>query len=234
MTAIHMGRRPFDPAAGRLRIALRAMSQGRGHHHHHRGPGGPGGFPPFDVLVGRGPGGPFGPGGPGGPWRRRKARRGDVRMAALLLLAEEPRNGYAIMQELEQRSGGAWRPSPGSVYPALQQLEDEGLIRSDEQDGRRLFDLTDAGRAYVDERPEGETAPWEAMAAGGISDAAAEAGGVMRDVGLAFLQVLNAGSDAQIGEASRVLAETRRSLYRILAEGEPGDAPAQEPPSGDA
>src|SRR4029077_4932729 len=87
----------------------------------------------------------FGPGA--GPyWRARKARRGDIRTAALLLLAEEPRNGYQIMQEVEERSGGAWRPSPGSVYPALSQLEDEGLIRSEEHDGRKVFALTDAGR----------------------------------------------------------------------------------------
>src|SRR6267142_1980350 len=75
-----------------------------------------------------------------------KARRGDIRTAALLLLAEEPRNGYQIMQEVEERSNGVWRPSPGSVYPALQQLEDEGLIRSQETDGRKLFALTDEGR----------------------------------------------------------------------------------------
>ena len=78
----------------------------------------------------RRPFGGFGPGGPRG--RGRKARRGDIRTAALLLLAEEPRNGYQIMQEVEERSEGVWRPSPGSVYPALQQLEDEGLIRSEE------------------------------------------------------------------------------------------------------
>src|SRR5580658_9560567 len=113
----------------------------RGGHRHRRGGGpglrgGPGGFP----FGGFGGGGyPSGP-----PWRGggRKARRGDIRTAALLLLAEEPRNGYQIMQEVEERSEGAWRPSPGSVYPALQQLEDEGLIRSEEVDGRKLFRLT--------------------------------------------------------------------------------------------
>jgi DNA-binding PadR family transcriptional regulator len=232
MTAtVHtMGDRPFDRPARRLAIALRAMGGGRGgwaqHHGPPHGPGGhgPGGFGgrgrggfPFDVLFGGGP--PFG--GPGGPFGRRKARRGDVRTAALLLLAEEPRNGYGIMQELERRSGGAWRPSPGSVYPALQQLEDESLVRTEEHEGRKRYALTDSGRAYVAERPEGEPAPWETMGGGGMSEAAAETGGVMRDVGLAFVQVLHAGSDAQIAEAGRVLADTRRALYRILAEGEP-------------
>src|SRR5690242_21821398 len=92
--------------------------------------------------------GPY-PGGPRG--RGRKARRGDIRTAALLLLAEEPRNGYQIMQEVEERSQGEWRPSPGSVYPALAQLEDEGLIRSEEGDGRKLFALTDEGRKLVED-----------------------------------------------------------------------------------
>src|SRR5579862_5314173 len=107
----------------------------RGHRRHRHGRGEFGGFP-F--------GGGFGPGwGPRGGWR--KARRGDIRTAALLLLAEEPRNGYEIMQLVEERSEGGWRPSPGSVYPALSQLEDEGLIATGEQEGRKLYTLTDAG-----------------------------------------------------------------------------------------
>src|SRR5881396_519230 len=93
---------------------------GPGHRHHH--PAGPG----------------FG--------RRRRMRRGDVRAALLVLLAEEPRNGYGLMQEIERRSDGVWRPSPGSVYPALALLEDEGLVRTTEEDGRKVFTLTDAGR----------------------------------------------------------------------------------------
>ena len=109
---------------------------GPGAHRHRRHGFGPGPFGDLGGGWGRGPRG-----------RGRKARRGDIRTAALLLLAEEPRNGYQIMQELEERSEGLWRPSPGSVYPALQQLEDEGLIRSEEADGRRLYHLTEAGRA---------------------------------------------------------------------------------------
>src|SRR5213080_1684473 len=115
-------------------------------HPTHSGPGGCG----YSAHRSRHRHGGFGSGG--GPyWRGRKARRGDIRTAALLLLAEEPRNGYQIMQEVEERSGGVWRPSPGSVYPALSQLEDEGLIRSEESDGRKVFALTDAGRAQVEE-----------------------------------------------------------------------------------
>jgi DNA-binding PadR family transcriptional regulator len=180
-------------------------------HRRHRGFGGgpEGGF----GFGGFGPGG-----GPRG--RGRKARRGDIRTAALLLLAEEPRNGYQIMQEVEQRSDGVWRPSPGSVYPALQQLEDEGLIRSQEGEGRKLFALTDEGRARVQERPQDATAPWEEMS-GEVSDEAHELGKLMREVGFAFVQVMRTGSKAQIGKAREVLSGTRRDLYRILADGEP-------------
>src|SRR3954452_6065800 len=127
----------YDPrVAGLLRFA---QAGGHGHHGHGRGRRGRGGW-----------GGP-GPGGFGGH-RGPRARRGDVRAALLALLAEEPRNGYGLMQEIEQRSDGMWRPSPGSVYPALQQLEDEGLVRAEVVDGGRRFALTDAGRAHVDER----------------------------------------------------------------------------------
>ncbi|HZL49175.1 MAG TPA: PadR family transcriptional regulator [Solirubrobacteraceae bacterium] len=196
----------------------------RHRHHHHGGPrGGGGGF-------GGGPFGGFGPGGGRGPrGRGRKARRGDIRTAALLLLSEEPRNGYQIMQEVEERSDGVWRPSPGSVYPALQQLEDEGLIRSEELEGRKLFRLTDDGRAYVKERGEGKPAPWEQMS-GDVSDQAHELGKLMREVASAFVQVMKTGSEAQMGEARKVLAATRRDLYRILADGDPesSEGPADE------
>src|SRR6201996_5343485 len=114
-------------------------------------------------------GGPFGmggPGGPGGPWGRGgrgrgrgRARRGDVRLALLRLLAEEPRNGYQLMQAIEERSGGLWRPSPGSVYPTLAQLEDEGLIGSVDAEGARRFEITDAGREHLQARGD-EPAPW--------------------------------------------------------------------------
>jgi DNA-binding PadR family transcriptional regulator len=219
---------PFDKDKLRRIAAWRTMAGGRGRHRF--GPGGPGGrggpggfgrgpwtAPLFGGVPGGGPG--FG--------RRRRASRGDVRTAALLLLAEEPRNGYQIMQELEERSEGMWRPSPGSVYPALQQLEDEELIRSEETDGRRLYHLTDAGRAYVAQRSEDQPAPWETFT-DTLSDQHAETGALMRDVGMAFVQVLHAGSEAQVAEAGKVLAETRRALYRILADGEP-DPKAEEP-----
>src|ERR1700758_5104624 len=134
--------------------------RGRYGHRRHQGFG-PG-------MHGHGPGGrgEFGGFGRGPRGRGRKARRGDIRTAALLLLAEEPRNGYQIMQEVEERSDGAWRPSPGSVYPALEQLADEGLIEAEESGGRRAFRLTDEGRRYVEENPERARAAWESMAQG--------------------------------------------------------------------
>src|SRR6201993_1835756 len=131
---------------------------------------------------GFGPGGPWGPGPRG---RGRRARRGDIRTAALLLLAEEPRNGYQIMQEVEERSEGAWNPSPGSVYPALQQLEDEGLISSEERGGRRVFVLTEQGRELVAKREEGAPAPWEQMSEQ-FSDAASELRRLIREVAYAY------------------------------------------------
>jgi DNA-binding PadR family transcriptional regulator len=169
-------------------------------------------------------GGPFGGFPGGGPrGRGRKARRGDIRTAALLLLSEEPRNGYQIMQEVQERSGGVWRASPGSVYPALSQLEDEGLIRSEEHDGRKHYVLTDEGRALVAERPADRPAPWEEMS-GDVSQKAHELGRLMREVAFAFAQLMRTGSEGQVARAREVLADTRRELYRILADGEQEDA----------
>ena len=170
-------------------------------------PFGPGG----DVHFRAGPlgGGPFG--GPFGGGRGRK-RRGDVRAALLLLLAEEPRNGYQLMQAIEELSGGRWRPSPGSIYPTLSQLEDEGLIRAVERDGTKLFEMTDAGRAHMAERhPE---PPWLDDESEAFADLRAQ----MRQTHVAVMQVAHAGDSAQIEQAAKTLAEARRKLYRILAE----------------
>jgi DNA-binding PadR family transcriptional regulator len=175
------------------------------------------GFGPGPLGDFGGP--PFGGRGPRG--RGRKARRGDIRTAALLLLAEEPRNGYQIMQQVQERSDGVWSPSPGSVYPALQQLEDEGLIRSEELDGRKLFALTDDGRTLVQERDAEKPAPWEQMS-GDVSSEAHALGKLMREVSFAFVQVIRTGSEGQMARAREVLAGARRDLYRILADGDQG------------
>src|SRR5215208_2384573 len=135
------------------------------------GHAGPRGSQPFGQW-GMFPGAPFGPPWWGGArtWRGPKARRGDVRAAILAVLAEQPMNGYQIIQEIASRSGGAWKPSPGSIYPTLQQLEDEGLVTADAQTGRRTFTLTDEGRTYVAEHADEVTAPWEAMTASADDD----------------------------------------------------------------
>src|ERR1017187_9684802 len=196
--------------------------RGGGRRGHPRGPGFPGR-----------PGFPGGPGGLGGfgPWsgeprmmRGPRAKRGDVRAAALALLAQEPMNGYQIIQQISERSGGIWRPSAGSIYPALAQLEDENLITVLPADGgRRAYTLTDEGRAYAAAHADELKAPWSAMS----SDAATAAVDMRTLVGqvhLAAFQVVSAGTDAQVQQARKVLAQTRRALYRILAEGGAADA----------
>ncbi len=169
-------------------------------------------------------GGPRGwwPGSPG-PARGPKAGRGDVRAAILALLREGPRNGYQIMSEIEERSGGAWRPSPGAVYPALQLLADEGLIEGEESGGRRTFSLTDAGRRHIEDDPEAARPAWEAMA----QDEPGEMPGLFAQaarLGGSIVQLAHAGTPEQIRAAERLLEQTRRQMYQILASDEPADA----------
>jgi len=173
-----------------------------------------------------GPHGPFGPAGPfgwhgHGPFFRGRARRGDVRTAILALLAERPMHGYEMIQELGARTGGMWRPSPGSVYPTLQMLEDEGLITSQESEGKRLFSLTDTGRREA-EQQSSEQAPWEQVSAG-VDQATLRMRDAMFQAGAAAMQVMHAGTEEQKARALEVLTETRRRLYSILAEDEEPD-----------
>lgn len=145
-----------------------------------------------------------------------RAGRGDIRAAILALLVEEPMHGYQVIQELGERTGGVWQPSPGSVYPTLQQLEDEELVRETaSESGKRVYELTDAGR----EQAEGLTPPWSAVA--GESE---EALVVLRDLAHQVLaatrQVAHAGTPEQLEAAQTVLRDARRSLYRLLADEE--------------
>lgn len=158
-----------------------------------------------------GPDGPF-----GGPFGGRpKVSRGDVRTAILYLLAEEPMHGYQIMQELSERTDGLWKLSPGSVYPTLQQLEDEDLVKSDQTDGKNIFHLTAEGKARVE---SSEAAPpWERFGAED-GDALMDLRETGFQVGAAVMQVARAGSDAQIEKAKAILEDTRRKIYQILAE----------------
>jgi DNA-binding PadR family transcriptional regulator len=137
--------------------------------------------------------------------------------AILALLIEQPRNGYKIMQELEQRSRGVWRPSPGAVYPALQQLEDERLVSVDASGSGRVFSLTERGRKEAAVHKGQGDAPWDVVSDAAGSDVP-EIFHLLKHVGAAALQVAQAGSATQIAEARKILAQTRKALYRLLAE----------------
>jgi DNA-binding PadR family transcriptional regulator len=211
------GRGPGRDGPSRLGLGIlrseTAGGRGRGHVPGGEGPGGPG----------RGGGshrGPRGWGdGPGGPrfGRGRKAGRGDIRAAVLVLLSEENMHGYQMIRELSERSGGAWRASPGSVYPTLQQLEDEGLIHTDASTGKRVFALTEAGRAHIAAVPAGTPAPWEALAEGKDTHELRE---LVGRLAAAVVQVDAAGTDAQRARTAELLKDARRAVYLVLAEDE--------------
>jgi DNA-binding PadR family transcriptional regulator len=141
--------------------------------------------------------------------------RGDVRAAVLALLAEKPMHGYQLIHEIEERSGGAWKPSPGSVYPTLQLLADEGLISAEESNGRKTYSLTDEGRAATEATAD-RPAPWDSQ---GVRDnhraGALPKAGI--DLAQAAAQVGRTGTPEQVTEAVAVLADARRKLYAILA-----------------
>lgn len=144
----------------------------------------------------------------------RRHRRGDVRSALLLLVAEQPRHGYELMQAINERSEGAWRPSPGSVYPALQQLQDEGLVRIEADDAKRgVAHLTPAGEQYVAEFDTELAQVWDSSRTNDTSSLREAVHGI----GLAARQVNQVGAPEQIAAAQTLLANTQRQLYAILA-----------------
>ena len=181
----------------------------------HSGPRGQQGFGNWGMF-----GGPaFGPWwGPGHTWRGPKARRGDIRAAILGVLAEQSMNGYQIIQEIATRSGGVWKPSPGSIYPTLQQLEDEGLVRVEVDGGRRAYSLTDEGRNYVTDHADEVSAPWQAMSEAGRGDDDLKP--LLGQVAGAVWQILATGTPDQQAKGREALADFRRKLYAILAEDE--------------
>lgn len=151
-----------------------------------------------------------------------------MRAGVLALLAEQPCNGYQIMQELARRSRGAWRPSPGAVYPAIQQLQDEGLVRPELTSSKRAFHLTDEGRAYVERHRDELGAPWD-WASNAAEDARIEMAAHLRDIGAAVAQAAETGTAAQLAAARDILLEARRALDQILSRDEPhGDAHGDE------
>lgn len=141
---------------------------------------------------------------------RAGVRRGEIRPLILSVLAKRPMHGYEVIQELEASSGGHWRPSAGSVYPTLQQLADEGLLTSEEVDGRRVYTLTESGRAAAAETP---SHTWRHDEADGDE---------IRRFFAAVMQVERVGSPRARAESHRILGEARRELYRLLAEDETG------------
>lgn len=202
----------------------------------HRGPGDSSG--PHSSRGPHGHGGPGGPGGPfGGDWmgsgfdprafammfrkmagggrgRGPRRGRGDIRLAVLALLREEPMHGYQIIRELDERSSGEWKPSAGSVYPTLQMLADEGLIVANETDGKKVYSLTSDGQTEADSHSE-ETAPWES------SESTATP---LKDLPLAgaklaqaVSQVMHSRNDELIRDATEVINDARRRIYELLA-----------------
>lgn len=194
---------------------------------------------PFEQFERRPEGGWDGPGGKGGPGGhahrphdrrdrgsrgaqrgrergrgRGRIHRGDVRTAILLVLADEPMHGYQIMQAMSDRTGGAWRPSPGAVYPTIAQLEDEGLVTTREEGGRRLVTLTSEGRSYVEERSARLGDPFAEFA---DRSAGTDLREPLHELHAAVRQIGISGSAEQVEAAAQVLARARRSLYLILA-----------------
>jgi DNA-binding PadR family transcriptional regulator len=157
-----------------------------------------------------------------GPSRHR-ARRGAIKGSVLRLLAERPMHGYELITEFEDRSSGRWRPSPGSVYPLLAQLEDEGLVRAVDDGGRKRFELTDDGKAWLDEHGEDSGLPWERWSPGGRGDLRRLGGeifGQLRQLG-------RFGSAKQLDRAGEILMRTRQELYELLAQ-PPADEEEEE------
>ncbi len=218
----HPNWNPFDEFHGAGRGGGRRRG-GRGGRGEGRGPI----IPPAPGIPGVPPGpgwGGHGGGWGGGPPGRMDFRsmfghpgrrgRGDVRAAVLLILSEQPCNGYQLMQEIERRSGGDWRPSSGSIYPQLQQLEDEGLVLVEPVPTGKQFKLTDRGSKYVTANRTKLGTPWEAQSAEPRQNVMA----LLGQIGPALAQVARFGTAEQVAEAERIVTEARRALYRILAE----------------
>ncbi len=158
-----------------------------------------------------------------GPWREYghghgggRRRRGDIRTAVLAALEESPAHGYEIIQRFEEKTAGAWRPSAGSIYPTLQLLEDEGLVRPTERDGKKVYELTDEGRTAATERmAEAGGSPW---ASGQINRGYKDFGDAMRQLALASKQAVMTGNPDVIASVNEILTDARKRIYTLLAE----------------
>jgi DNA-binding PadR family transcriptional regulator len=215
-----MYNRDDNPWTAEFEAGRRQRSRGRGHGRHPgSGPGWGGsmGPPPWVAQM-------FGPqwaGHGGGRGRgRARVRRGDVRAAILdvLAAAPEPLNGYQVIQEIADRSRGAWKPSPGSVYPTISQLQDEGLVE-DAPEGRKTLRLTDEGRERVEAHADRLAAMWQAFEEDDDGEDATDLRQVIGQTVGAIIQVVSTGTPDQRQKAVEILADTRRRLYGLLAEG---------------
>ena len=189
------------------------------------GPGGSWGLPGSRRRgEGFGPGGGCGPGGQHhgphhgfGPFGR--ARRGMIKAAVFAALAEGSMHGYQIMQRIEELSGGAWRPSPGSVYPTLQEFEDRGLVKGEEVEGKRIYSLTETGMAEADKLRDAEgNLPW--MTAKGPTGTRMKLRQAVGGLAAATRQVGMSGSDEMVDKTLEILADARKRIYAVLAEGD--------------
>lgn len=192
--------------------------QGRGWHpqwrrHHEDFPPSGFGWGMWDN-PGRGIG--RGRGGPGG----HRARRGDVPVGILGVLADGPMHGYELIREIEARSGGAWHPSPGSIYPHLQLFQDSGFVTSTERDGKRIYSITDAGREKLAEHLAQAGSPWD-FAKEGAREGRERFGKLFKEMsqlGAAAMQVARAGTPEQVQKVAEILGEARKKVYSLLAE----------------
>ncbi len=220
----HQHQHQHDQQPRRRRARLSAGDVDRGDDRPGRGRGSSSG-----RGRGRGPqsgrrGGPHGPGGRTGFGGGRRRDRGEVRIAVLLLLAEAPMHGYGIIREVDVRSNGTWRLSPGAVYPTLNALEADGLVTAVGDSGRSVYSLSERGRAAAAELA-GTPPPWETH----DDDQLAELGQAVEALAVAARQIAEVGEARQRAEAVTVLVQARRRLYALLAE-EPVQGP--EPHTG--
>jgi DNA-binding PadR family transcriptional regulator len=229
-----MYNRSGSPWTAEFEAVRRQRGRGRSHGRHPFGPGwsGPAGGPPPWVAQMFGPQW-AGHGGSRGGRTRSRVRRGDVRAAILDVLANtpEPLNGYQVIQQIAERTDGAWKPSPGSVYPTIAQLEEEGLLDGDDERGRRTVSLSATGRAFLDQHADEVDEVWapftreraerpsrDGEAGPDFATLKPELGRVMN----AVWQIITTGTDDQRRAGVGVLVEARRALYQILAD-HPGD-----------
>lgn len=183
------------------------------------------GFGPHGPMPGAprppflfGPGFPGGPGGGRGRGRRGPGRgaRGDVRNSILALLSEQPYNGYGLIQAIADKTQGLWSPGPGSVYPALGLLEDEGLIEATEHEGKKAYTLSEQGRAWAQEHADQLSEPWAKVSE--PHEGFLDVGPSLAQLGMAVKQVVVAGDQEQLAKVKSILDDARKSVYRLLAE----------------